>query len=100
VLALTVLGITLVAASFALFVARDIIIRRVTSKSLGSLAPGFAATRTGFGLYVGLIGDIGVVALSLPTGNVYLVLASIALFVFGSVLVIAGEVVVYRRLKR
>jgi hypothetical protein len=92
--------LALIAASVVLFAARDTIIRRVTSKSLGSLAPGFAAGKLGYAVYAALLGDFGLVVLGFGLGNVYLIMVSVALFVCGSIAGIAGEVAVYRNLKR
>jgi hypothetical protein len=84
----------------------DAVIRGVTSRSLGELAPGFAASRTGFRVYALLISDIGVAvtglgiaASSAAVGAVLLGLGLIG-FLVGSVIAIAGEVSTYRALKR
>ena len=97
--ALVVLGIALMLAGLALVIAKNFVIKHVTSKPLGTLAPGFAATNTGYMLYAGLVGDFGLVVFAFGVGTVFLVVASIALFVFGSVLVIVGEVKTYRALQ-
>ena len=98
--ALVVIGTLLFIASAALLAWQDAVTRHVTSRSLGSLAPGYAATRVGYRAYVGLVGDVGVLAVSIGISSVWLIVASIALFIFGTLIVIYGEVVVYRGLKR
>ena len=97
---LLILGIALVFASAGLGLARNFVIEHVTSKSLGSLAPGYAATRSGYNTYVGLVTDIGLILIALHLGIVWLVLLTIAFFLLGSVAVIIGEVVTYRAMKR
>jgi hypothetical protein len=79
---------------------RDFVIEHVTSKSLGSLAPGYAATRRGYAAYAGLVTDIGLILIALHFGNPWFVLGVIALFIVGSVAVVLGEVLTYRTLKR
>ena len=86
--------------------AGDAVIRRVTSRSLGELAPGFAASRYGFKVYAVLILEVGVavtglgIAGSSPVlGGVLLALGIIG-FVVASGIAIAGEVRTYRALKR
>jgi hypothetical protein len=100
VAALIVIGTLLVLSSIALLIWQDAVMRRVTSRPLGSLAPGYAATRVGYRAYVGLVLDVGVVAVSIGLATVWLIVASIALFLFGTLVVIYGEVVVYRDTKR
>jgi hypothetical protein len=82
------------------------VIRRVTSRSLGELAPGFAAKPHGFRTYAVLVlavgvlaAGLGVVGWSLAVGVTLLVLGAIT-FVIASVIAIAGEVETYRALKR
>ena len=92
-------------AGLALVVARDYVTRHVTSRALGSLAPGFAATRLGYVTYAGLVGDIGLILIAIdvafrsPAG-VWLVVLAIAAFFIGSIVAIGGEVRTYRALKR
>jgi hypothetical protein len=86
--------------------AADAVIRRVTSRSLGELAPGFAASRAGFKVYAVLILEIGVavtglgVAASSPALGALLLAVGIAGFVLASIIAIVGEVRTYRALKR
>jgi hypothetical protein len=91
---------------FNLFGAGDAVIRRVTSRSLGELAPGFAASRRGFRTYAVLVLAIGILCLGLaatawfiPLGAGLLVLGAV-MFGIASVIAIAGEVETYRALKR
>lgn len=86
--------------------AGDLVIRRVTSRSLGELAPGFAASRRGFRTYAVLVLAVGVLAVglgvvgwSIPIGATLLLLGAIT-FVIASVIAIVGEVETYRALKR
>lgn len=104
------LGILLTAAGLVLIFnlggSADLVMRRVTSQSLGDLAPGYAATRRGFNTYASLVLAIGVFALglaiagwSVPIGTSLMVLGGIT-FAGASVIAIAGEVETYRALKR
>ena len=104
------IGVLLVVAGLVLllnlFGAADVVIRRVTSRSLGELAPGFAASRRGFRTYSTLVLAIGsmcvglaVTARLLPVGAALLVLGAMT-FGIASVIAIAGEVETYRGLKR
>jgi hypothetical protein len=89
-----------------LFGAGDAVIRRVTSRSLGELAPGFAASRRGFRTYAVLILAVGILcaglavtAIFVPLGAGLLVLGAVV-FGIASVIAIVGEVETYRALKR
>jgi hypothetical protein len=104
------IGVVLVVAGLALLInlagSGDLVIRRVTSHSLGELAPGFAATARGFRTYAVLVLAVGVVAVglgvagwSVAVGATLLVLGAIT-FVIASVIAIVGEVETYRALKR
>jgi hypothetical protein len=88
------------------FGAADLVINRVTSHSLGELAPGFAATRRGFRVYSALVlavgivcAGIGVAGRSIPLAAGLIVIGAMA-FGIASVIAIAGEVETYRALKR
>jgi hypothetical protein len=100
---LCVAGITLL---FNVGGAGDAVIRRVTSRSLGELAPGFAASLSGFRVYAGLILSIGVAVAGLGVADrsavlgVGLFLVGVAVFAAGSLIAIVGEVRTYRALKR
>ena len=97
--ALIAIGLVLVAGSAALVFWQDAVTRKVTSRSLGSLAPGYAASKHGYRSYAALVGDIGLFAISIGLGSAWLVVASIALFAFGTGIVLFGEIATYRRLK-
>lgn len=105
-----VLGVLLTAAGLVLIFnvggSADVVMRRVTSQSLGDLAPGFAATRRGFNTYAALVLAIGLFALGLAIagslvaiGTSLIVLGGIT-FAGASVIAIAGEVETYKALKR
>jgi hypothetical protein len=89
-----------------LFAAGDYVIRHLTSRSLGQLAPGFAATQRGMRTYATLLLAIGIVCLGL--GGVTRNLAAVAgllvlgamMFGVASVIAIAGEIETYRALKK
>jgi hypothetical protein len=86
--------------------AADAVIRRVTSRSLGELAPGFAASRSGFKIYAALVLSIGVAMTGIGIADRSAVLGAallalgIAGFLVGSVIAVLGEVRTYRALKR
>jgi hypothetical protein len=61
---------------FNLFGAGDMVIRRVTSQSLGDLAPGFAASRRGFRTYATLVIAVGILCLGLGITARFLPLAA------------------------
>jgi hypothetical protein len=89
-----------------LFAAGDYVIRHLTSRSLGQLAPGFAATQRGMRTYATLLLAIGIVCLGLGgvTRNLPVIAGLLVLgaMVFGvaSVIAIAGEIETYRALKK
>jgi hypothetical protein len=86
--------------------AGDAVIARVTSRSLGELAPGYAASRGGFRIYATLILAIGVAVLGLgiaasSTGlGAALIVLGVAVFIVASIVAIVGELRTYRALKR
>lgn len=89
-----------------LFGAGDMVIQRVTSRSLGELAPGYAASPRGFRVYAVLLLAVGIVCVGLGVIDRSAALA-VALIVIGalafgvaSVIAIAGEVETFRALKR
>jgi hypothetical protein len=108
-----VLGLVITLTGIALLLnlggAGDAVIRRVTSRSLGELAPGYAASPRGFRVYAVLVTAVGVSlgavgaivqwpqALVLGLGTLGL---GLLVFVLASVIVIVGEVRTYRGLKR
>jgi hypothetical protein len=86
--------------------AGDYVMRRVTSRNLGTLAPGFAASKKGFRIYSILVIAIGVLCVGVgvverlaPLAAGLLVIGAI-MFGVASVVAIAGEVATYRGLKR
>ncbi|HXN90312.1 MAG TPA: hypothetical protein VN906_02400 [Candidatus Sulfotelmatobacter sp.] len=84
--------------------AGDYVMRRVTSRNLGTLAPGFAASKKGFRIYSILVIAIGVLCVGVGTVERLAPLAAgllvIGAITFGvaSVVAIAGEVATYRKL--
>jgi hypothetical protein len=104
------LGVLITAAGTVLllnlFGAADRVIHRVTSHSLGELAPGYAATPRGFRIYTALVlavgiacAGLGVIGRSIPLAAGLIVVGALA-FGIASVIAIAGEVETYRALKR
>ena len=104
------IGVVLSAAGLVLLFnvggAADGVIKRVTSQSLGDLAPGFASTRRGFNIYATLVLAVGSFALGLAIaswdvaiGTSLMVLGGIT-FAGASVIAIAGEIETFRALKR
>lgn len=93
----------LLLAGIVLELRRDAVIRHVTSRSLGSLAPGYAATKGGLRVYAALVASIGITVAGLwltgwsPIGP-WLAIVGIALFVAYSIVAIVGEVRTYRAL--
>jgi hypothetical protein len=107
---LLAIGVLLVLAGRVLHAnfggAADFVIKNLTSRSLGSLAPGYAASSTGFKVYSHLLVAIGMALIGLGLldwqgyiGEI-LVLVGIVYFAIFSVVAIAGEVKTYRTLKR
>jgi hypothetical protein len=104
------IGVLFFVAGFVLllnvFAAGDYVIRHLTSRSLGQLAPGFAATKRGIRTYATLLLAIGIVCLGLGgiTRSVVVVAALLVLgaMIFGvaSIVAIAGEIETYRALKK
>jgi len=103
------IGLLLVAAGAVLLLdlggAARFVIRRLTSRSLGELAPGFAAGRGGFRVYAALLLFIGLATAGLAVSPALPLLGGIALalggagFLIASVVAIIGEGRVYRRLR-
>lgn len=104
------IGVVFFVAGFVLllnvFAAGDYVIRHLTSRSLGQLAPGFAATTRGLRTYATLLLAIGVVCIGL-SGVARSVVLAAALLVLGAVtfgvasmVAIAGEIETYRGLKK
>ena len=105
-----VIGALLVIAGFVLvanlFGAGDYVIRHLTSRYLGSLPPGFAASPRGFRVYAVLVLAIGVVFVGVALAGsivwlgLILIAAGLVAFVALSVLAMRGEAETYRNLKR
>lgn len=105
--AVLVIGIVLALAGVVLFLnlfgAGDYVIRSVTSKYLGSLPPGYAASPRGFRVYallvlaVGLVcAGVGLTGRLLPIGAALIVIGAVT-FGIASVIAITGEVETSRR---
>ncbi|HET9782265.1 MAG TPA: hypothetical protein VFR33_10845 [Candidatus Dormibacteraeota bacterium] len=105
--AVLVIGVLLVLAGVVLLLnvlgAGDYVIRTVTSKYLGSLPPGYAASRRGFQIYAVLVLAVGVVCVGfgltgrlLPIGAGLIVVGAV-IFGIASVVAISGEVETARR---
>ena len=107
---LLVLGAAFALAGAALLLnaggAADFVMRRVTSRYVGSLAPGYANTRDGFAVYARLLSSIGVVFLGVAVADRFVIvglpvlLVGLVALVVLSVIAIRGEMRVYRGLKR
>jgi len=105
-----IVGVLISIAGIALLLnvggAGDLVIRRVTSQSLGELAPGFATSPRGFKVYATLVLAVGAAVTGLEIADrsawvgLGLLVIGIAVFVVASVIAIAGEVKTYRALKR
>jgi hypothetical protein len=105
-----VLGLVLVSIGLVLFFdlagAGRAVIRGVTSRSLGSLAPGYAASTGGFRVYAFLLGAVGAALLGLglaawlPLAGAVMVVAAAVAFAAGSVVAVRGEARTYRALQR
>src|SRR6476661_1713636 len=86
--------------------AGDAVIARVTSRNLGELAPGYAASRGGFRVYATLVLALGVAVAGLgispaaPLAGAIGTAAAVLAFIVASVVAIAGEVRTYRALPR
>jgi hypothetical protein len=107
---LLAIGILLVLAGRILHAnfggAADFVIKNMTSRSLRSLAPGYAASSSGFKVYSHLLVAIGMALIGLGLldwqgyfGEIF-VLVGIVYFMTFSVVAIVGEVRTYRALKR
>jgi len=101
-----VTGLVLIFGGMLMDANRIWLIRHVTSRSLGSLAPGYASSDRGVRIYTGLVRALGVIVLSLwvlswsvETGGLLLIVGAGG-FVVLSAIAIAGEVTTYRAIKR
>ena len=86
--------------------AADLVKRHVTSRNLGSLAPGFANSPAGFAVYARLLTSIGAIFLGIAIADRFalaglaVLIAAAGAFVFLSVIAVRGEIATYRTLKR
>jgi hypothetical protein len=102
------LGLVLVAVGTVLLVnlygSADAVIRKVTSRNLGELAPGYAASPRGFRVYATLILALGVAVAGLgispgvPVAGAVAIVLGVVVFAIASVVAISGEVRTYRAL--
>ena len=82
------------------------VMRHVTTRPLGSLAPGYAASKHGFQVYALLVLAIGLIFLGLGlaasavTSGAALLGIGLVAFVFSTAFAIRGEMRTYRELKR
>lgn len=105
---LVILGLLLLGTGLVLLLdlagAGRFVISRLTSRNLGGLAPGYAASRAGLRVYATLIGALGAVVIGFavtpqqPVPGVLAIGAGAAVFVAASVLALIGEVRTYRAL--
>ena len=86
--------------------AADFVKRNVTSRYVGSLAPGFANSDAGFAVYARLLSSIGAVFVGVAIAarfavfGVAVIGVGLVAFAVLSVLAIRGEIATYRGLKR
>jgi len=86
--------------------AADAVIRRVTSRHLGELAPGYAASPGGFRVYATLILALGEtvagvgISPSVSSAGLLGIALGVAVFAIASVIAIRGEIRTYRALSR
>lgn len=105
-----IVGVLISLAGVALLLnvggAGDFMIQRVTSRSLGELAPGYAASPGGLKVYAALLVAVGVGVSGLELVDrsaligLGLLVLGIGAFAVASAIAIAGEVRTYRGLKR
>jgi len=104
----TALGLLILIAGGILYthMASDFVIKNLTSRSLGSLAPGYAASPSGFRVYANVVASFGIVVIGLGAtewaGSVgaFVAVVGVVFFVAYSAVAIVGEVRTYRALKR
>jgi hypothetical protein len=105
---ITALGLLILIAGGILYtkVAGDFLIRNLTSRSLGTLAPGYAASRSGIRAYSNVIASFGILVIGLGAtdwaGSVgaFAAVVGLVMFIAFSAVAIVGEVRTYRALKR
>ena len=106
----TALGLLILLAGGILYAnvagAADSLITNLTSRSLGTLAPGYAASSSGIKVYANVVASFGIVVIGLGAtdwaGSVgaFVAFVGVVLFVAFSAIAIVGEVRTYRALKR
>jgi hypothetical protein len=107
VAAVLLIGVLLALAGVVLllnlFGVGDYVIRTVTSRYLGTLPPGYAASKRGFRIYAVLVLAVGLVCVGfgltgglLPVGAGLIVIGAV-IFGVASVIAITGEVETSRR---
>ena len=104
----TALGLVILIAGGILYtkVASEFLIKNLTSRSLGTLAPGYAASRSGLRTYSNVIASFGILVIGLGatdwagTTGAFVAVVGFVMFVAFSAVAIAGEVRTYRALKR
>ena len=104
------IGLVLIAAGFSLLLdlagAARFIIRQLTSRNLGELAPGYAASRGGFRVYAALVLFVGVIAAGLaitpgaPGAGAAGTVVGMAGFLIASGMALVGEVRTYHGLPK
>ena len=104
------IGVVLAVAGVVLLIdlggAGRFMIRRVTSRNLGELAPGYAASPRGFRVYATLILALGLaiaglgVTAAAPVVGTVMAAIGVLLFLVASIVAITGEVRTYRALPR
>jgi hypothetical protein len=105
---LTALGLLILLAGGILYtkVAGAFLIKNLTSRSLGTLAPGYAASPSGIRVYANVIASFGIVVIGLGATDwagsmgAFVAIVGLVMFVAFSAVAIAGEVKTYRALKR
>ena len=105
---ITALGLLILVVGGILYtkVAADFLIRNLTSRSLGTLAPGYAASRSGIRVYSNVIASFGIVVIGLGATDwagslgAFVAVVGLVMFVAFSAVAIVGEVRTYRALKR
>lgn len=104
----TALGLLILIAGGILYtkVAGTFLIKHLTSRSLGTLAPGYAASPSGIRIYANVIASFGIVVIGLGATDwagsmgAFVAVVGLVMFVAFSAVAIAGEVSTYRALKR
>jgi hypothetical protein len=104
----TALGLLILLAGGFLYtnVASDFLIKNLTSRSLGTLDPGYAASPSGIRVYANVIASFGIVVIGLGATDwagsmgAFVAVVGLVMFVAFSAVAIVGEVRTYRALKR